>query len=291
MNRKILSFSLPALGLVLLLTSSCVYDEEFAYLNDQVIALNKRVKSLEDTMDTRLGPMRSSQAGFQSDLDQMQGEIRRLSGRLEENEHLLKRAVERDLSDQDSMKTAVSRLSDKMATLEAMVEQQHRYLGLEPPAPKPKEAEAQAPAVAAKEEPKAKPGPAPAQQPAVSKEADLYEKSLALYREGKYEQAVDGFKELLRTYPKSDRADNAQFWIGEAHMALKQYEQAILAYQEVIKKYPKGNKAANATLRQAMAFLEINDKTSAKLLLSKVVKTYPGSNEAKIAQKKLDTLK
>jgi len=291
MNRKILSFSLPALGLVLLLTSSCVYDEEFAYLNDQVIALNKRVKSLEDTMDTRLGPMRSSQAGFQSDLDQMQGEIRRLSGRLEENEHLLKRAVERDLSDQDSMKAAVSRLSDKMATLEAMVEQQHRYLGLEPPAPKPKEAEAQAPAVAAKEEPKAKPGPAPAQQPAVSKEADLYEKSLALYREGKYEQAVDGFKELLRTYPKSDRADNAQFWIGEAHMALKQYEQAILAYQEVIKKYPKGNKAANATLRQAMAFLEINDKTSAKLLLSKVVKTYPGSNEAKIAQKKLDILK
>jgi TolA-binding protein len=59
----------------------------------------------------------------------------------------------------------------------------------------------------------------------------------------------------------------------------------------VIKNYPKGNKAANATLRQAMAFLEINDKTSAKLLLGKVVKTYPGSNEAKIAQKKLETLK
>ena len=290
MNQKIVSFSLPALGLLLLLTSSCVYDEEFAYLNDQVIALNKRVKSLEDTMDTRLGPMRSSQAGFQSDLDQVQGEIRRLSGRLDENEHLMKRAVERDLSDQDSMKAALSRLSEKMTTLEAMVEQQHRYLGLEPP-PKPKEAEAQAPAVAAKGEPAAKPGPAPAQPPPVSKEIDLYEKSLALFQDGKYEQAIDGFKEFLRTYPKSDRADNAQFWIGESHMALKQYEQAILAYQEVIKNYPKGNKAANATLRQAMAFLEINDKTSAKLLLTKVVKNYPGSNEAKIAQKKLETLK
>jgi tol-pal system protein YbgF len=291
MNRKILSFSLSALGLLLLLTSSCVYDEEFAYLNDQVIALNKRVKGLEDTMDNRLGPMRSSQAGFQSDIDQIQGEIRRLSGQLEENEHLMKRSVERDLSDQDSMKSAVSQLSEKTATLEAMVEQQQRYLGLEVPSAKPKEAEAQAPAVASKPEPSAKPGPAPAQQPAVSKEVDLYDKSLALYRDGKYEQAIDGFKEFLRTYPKSDRADNAQFWIGEAYMALKQYEQAILAYQEVIKKYPKGNKAANATLRQAMAFLEINDKTSAKLLLSKVVKTYPGSNEAKIAQKKLETLK
>ena len=291
MSRKILSLPLSAFALLLLLTSSCVYDEEFAYLNDQVIALNKRVKSLEDTMDNRLGPMRSSQAGLQSDLDQMQGEIRRLSGRLEENEHLMKRAVERDLSDQDSMKAELGRLSDKVTTLEAMVEQQHRYLGLEVPPPKPKEAEAKAPAVATKEEPVAKPAPAPAQQPAVSRDIALYEKSLALYQEGKYEQAIDGFKEFLRTYPKSDRADNAQFWIGESYMALKQYEQAILAYQEVIKNYPKGNKAANATLRQAMAFLEINDKTSAKLLLGKVVKTYPGSNEAKIAQKKLDTLK
>jgi TolA-binding protein len=74
-------------------------------------------------------------------------------------------------------------------------------------------------------------------------------------------------------------------------MALKQYEQAILAYQEVIKKYPKGNKVPSALLRQAFAFLEIKDKTSAKLLLSKVVKNYPSSNEAKIAQKKLETLK
>ncbi len=74
-------------------------------------------------------------------------------------------------------------------------------------------------------------------------------------------------------------------------MALKQYEQAILAYQEVITKYPKGNKVPNAMLRQAIAFLEINDKTSSKLLLQKVIKQFPGSSEAKIAQKKLKTIK
>lgn len=289
MNRRTFHFLLPTLGFFLLLTSSCVYDEEFAYLNDQVIALNKRVKSLEDTLDNRLGPMRSSQAGFQSDIEQVQGEMRRVSGRIEENEHLLKRAVERDLSEQDSMKSSLRQLSDKTAAIEAMVEEQQRYLGLE--VPPPKKTEAQGPAVALKEEPRAKPAPLPAQPPAVSKEVDLYEKSLASYQGGKYEQAIDGFKEFLRTYPKADRADNAQFWIAESYMALKQHEQAILAYQEVIAKYPKGNKAANATLRQGMAFLEINDRTSAKLLFGKVVKNYPGSNEAKLAQKKLETLK
>ncbi len=287
MNRRTSCFLLPVAAVALLLLSSCAYDDEFAYLNDQVAALNKRVRTLEDSLDNKLNPVRSSQAGFQSDLDQIQGEIRSLSGRVEENEHLVKRVVEKDLGAQDTVRSTVGQLSEKVATLEARVEQQQRYLGLEAPAPKTGQGET--PPGAIKEEPR--PKPAPAQPPAVSREADLYDKSLALYRDGKYEEAIAGFKEYLKTYSKSDRADNAQFWIGEAYMALKQYEQAILAYQEVIKKYPKGNKAANATLRQAMAFLEINDKTSAKLLLTKVTKNYPGTNEAKIAQKKLDTLK
>jgi len=44
-------------------------------------------------------------------------------------------------------------------------------------------------------------------------------------------------------------------------------------------------------LRQAIAFLEINDKTSSTLILKKVIKQFPKSNEAKVAQKKLDTMK
>jgi tol-pal system protein YbgF len=289
MKRKTSPFFLLSLGLLLLVASSCVYDKEFAYLNDQVIALNKRVRSLEDGMDNRLDPMRSSQAEIQSDLDQMRGEIRRLSGRIEENEHLLRRSVERDLTDQDSIRVAVTQLSDKMVTLEAMVEQQHRYLGLE--SLTPRRAEEAAPPVPIREEPVASTAPAPAQPPVVAKETDAYEKSLTLFRNGRHEEAIAGFRGFLRTQPKPDLAENAQFWIGESHFALRQYEQAILAYQEVIKNFPKGSKVANATLRQGMAFLEIDDKTSARLLLDRVVKNYPNTSEAKIAQQKLSELK
>jgi tol-pal system protein YbgF len=288
MKLRTSRFFLPVVALVFVLLSSCVYDEEFAYLNDQVSALNKRVGSLEDSLNNNLNPVRSSQAGFQSDLDELRGEVRSLSGRVEENEHVIKGTVEKDLGAEDALRSNVAQLSERVAALETMVQQQQQYLGLEAPAAKKEEGQL-APGAIKGAMPKV--SPVPAQAPAASKEVDLYDKSLALYRDGKYEKAIDGFKEFLKTHPKSDRADNAQFWIGESYMALKQYEQAILAYQEVIKKYPKGNKAANATLRQAMAFLEINDKTSAKLLLGKVMKNYPGSNEAKIARKKLDTLK
>ena len=100
-----------------------------------------------------------------------------------------------------------------------------------------------------------------------------------------------GFEALIKKYPDSDRADNAQFWIGECYMGIKKYEKAILAYQEVIKKYPKGNKLPSAMLRQAIAFLEIKDKTSTRLLLKKIINKYPDSSEAQIAKKKLEALK
>jgi len=261
--------------------SACLYDNDVAYLNDQVVALNRRVKSLEDALDTRV---QSGQANLRTDIDEVQEQVRRLNGRIEENERLMKRSVERDLGDQDAMRASVGTMSERVATLESMVEQHHRYLNLPPVQPKP---------VAGAETPPAvKPGtpPVAAVEPK-TRETELYDKSIALYRDGKYEEALEGFRSFVKAFPKSDRADNAHFWIGESYMALKQYEQAILSYQEVIKNYPKGNKVPGAMLRQAFAFLEIKDQTSAKLLLSRVVKNYPNSSEAKIAQNKLATLK
>jgi tol-pal system protein YbgF len=265
----------------LVFLSSCLYDNDIAYLNDQVIALSRRVKSLEDALDTKV---RSGQVNLQTDIDAVQEQVRRLNGRIEENERLVKRAVERDLGDQDAMRNSVGTVSERVAALEGIVEQHHRYLNLPATQPKPGTAEEPPPAV------KPVSPPTAAVEPK-TRETELYDKSIALYRDGKYEESVEGFKTFLKTFPKSDRADNAHFWIGESYMALKQYEQAILAYQEVIKNYPKGNKVPSALLRQAFAFLEIKDQTSAKLLLNRVVKNHPNSSEAKIAQNKLATLK
>ena len=130
----------------------------------------------------------------------------------------------------------------------------------------------------------------PVQQALTGDPGDLYRKGFYLYQTRKYDAARKIFQQYLATYDDS-LSDNAQYWIGESHMALKQYEQAILAFQTVIKKYPRGNKVPNAILRQALAFYELKDKTSARLLLKKLIKKYPRSNEAKIARSKLKTMK
>jgi TolA-binding protein len=58
----------------------------------------------------------------------------------------------------------------------------------------------------------------------------------------------------LKRFPKSDNADNAQFWIGEIYYRQKWYETAILEYQKVIENYPKGNKVQASLLKQGFAF-------------------------------------
>jgi tol-pal system protein YbgF len=265
--------------------SSCVYDKELGYLNDQNKDLNRRVTKLEVDLDSRLKSIHSSQADFGAEIGQLKSEISEISGRVEDNELIIKRSVERDLGAQDNQTDEIARLMEKVNDLEMMVRRQQEYLGLKPLKVKERQEQDAKAFEPTGEEPKV------VKKVPKSDELALYETSMSFFREGKFEQAMDGFKDFLREYPKSNRTDNAQFWVGECYMSLRQYEQAILAYQKVIKKFPKGNKVPNAMLRQAVAFLEIKDKTSARLLLKKIIKRFPKSSEAKIAKTKLKTIK
>lgn len=279
--------------LLLLAASSCVHDREMAYFNEQIASLNRKVSDLQETagsdLKSRLETIQANQARTRLEINQLQTEVSSISGRTEDNEHILRRIVEQDLSQQDTMKARIEELTERLETLDRLVLHQQQYLGLEPPEviepsepPPPEDAPAEA-------SPPHAPPPAP-HVPMPTGEIELYDYALRLHREGKHEEARGAFKHFLAQFPKSERIDNAHFWIAETHMSEQQYEQAILAYQNVIKDFPKGNKAANAMYRQALAFLEIKDKTSARLLLNKVVKDYPGTNDAELAKRKLDSL-
>jgi tol-pal system protein YbgF len=287
---RICKLLLPPLLLVFVL-SSCVYDREMAYFNDQIVTLNRKVSSLEEAtgsdLSAKLEIMQSTQAGMRLELDRIKAELSETSGRAEENEHIVRRIVEQDLSQQDAMKARIEEMAERLETLNRLVLHQQEYLGLEPPEEiKPQEPPEEA---ALEPLPSQEPPAAPA-TPMPSGEIELYNYALGLHRGGKHDEARRTFRHFLDEFPKSGRVENAHFWIAETFMSQQQYEQAILAYQNVIKDFPKGNKAANAMYRQALAFLEIKDKTSARLLLNKVIKEHPGTNDAELAKRKLDSL-
>lgn len=113
-----------------------------------------------------------------------------------------------------------------------------------------------------------------------------YEESYNLFKEKKYKEARDGFNRFIKDFPKSDLADNAQFWIGETYYAEKDFEGAILAYEIVIKNYPQSEKLPGAMLKQGMAFLELGDKKTAKVIFERLIEKFPDSKEAEVAKKK-----
>jgi tol-pal system protein YbgF len=291
------------LGLVIVLSlavASCAtYDRQFMYLNDQIAALNTRVNKMEESLggeiagkfssqlDSKVASLRESQADLGAELDKIRGDLQELSGRVQENRHLVKRAIERDTTEQDVTKASLPELSRRIDELEARVKQLQGYVGLEPGVGQRKTERKEA---LATEKTPEKRIPV-TEEPPVSEEKRRYDLILAEYQKGNYQEALSGFTSFLEKYPTSKLADNAQFWIGECYLSLKQYEQAILAYQEVIKKYPTGNKVANAMLRQAVAFYELKDTLSARLLLKKIIREYPNSSEAKIARTRLNSLK
>ena len=264
----------------LLLFSSCVTEDKFLYLS-------KRIDAIEVKTDKELVSNSGRMATNGAEMDQLKEEMRFLNGRLDENSHLLKRSIEKDTMEGEG----VSGLQERISLLELRVNRISTYLGLEPMIHPQNKDTLTAPVATSQARKPVTPVSQPEPKVKLPSDQTLYDVNMDIYRKEKYEEAIVGFKNFLKKYPKSKLADNAAFWIGESYMSMKKYEQAILAFQKVIKKYPRGNKVPNAILRQALAFFELNDKTSAKLLLRKLIKKYPKSNEAKIARSKLKTIK
>ncbi len=133
----------------------------------------------------------------------------------------------------------------------------------------------------------------PAEKTAVSKKdpAKIYKDIFKLMEQKDYDNALKGFREFIKNYPKHKYADNSQYWIGEVFYARHDWEKAILEFDDVIKKYPKGDKVPDAFLKQALSFYNMDAKKESTILFKKIIKDFPKSDEAKVAQKKLKELK
>ena len=294
--------------------TSCASQKDIIYLNNQVNALyrqskkdekrfEKSLKEFEEKINAyesvqkkkvtnldedkrRLNKdqesIRLHLAQVEADLLEIKDKIQELTGKVEQNSHLLKGAIEEDTTNVDAMVSKMKELSSMLDELKPRIEKIESSLRFKPSVtPKTTGPEKVIPV---QETPKKD---ISTLQEKKLTESETYDRALGYYRDDRYEEAMAGFKNFLTLYPTSDLADNAHFWIGECYRALTKYEEAILAYQKVINGYPKGNKVPSAMLQQALTFEKINDATTANLVFKKLVKNFPKTKEAEIARKRL----
>jgi len=117
-----------------------------------------------------------------------------------------------------------------------------------------------------------------------------YRTGLTQVQRGDSQKAVQTLRGYVNRNPKSDVVPYAQFWIGEAYYSQGKFNEAILAYNEVLVGSPKSDRVPAALLRQASAFAELGDKIDARLILQKLISEHPSSPEAARAKRQLMAL-
>ncbi|MFC1665078.1 tol-pal system protein YbgF [Pseudomonadota bacterium] len=118
-------------------------------------------------------------------------------------------------------------------------------------------------------------------------EQTLYENAFELLKQSRYNEAIRGFNNLLFTYPSSALADDAQYWIAEAHYVTRGFESALLGFRTVVARYPNSPRVPDAMLRIGYIQYEVGAYNQARQTLGELVTRYPSSRVAVSAQTRM----
>ncbi|MGE3277162.1 MAG: tol-pal system protein YbgF [Vicinamibacterales bacterium] len=135
----------------------------------------------------------------------------------------------------------------------------------------------------------APPAPAAPVAPGISPQR-LYDTAWADYTAGQWTLCIEGFNTYLRTFPRSELADEAQYYIGECYFADGKFTEAVDAYTRVAAGYPEGEAVPNAYYKRGIAFDRLGQPDQAKESFEFVIKNYPDSDAARLAKQNLDRL-
>jgi tol-pal system protein YbgF len=210
----------------------------------------------------------------------------------------------------DGLSTTLAALSQRVDDLSAKVDALSRRgaavptpAPMAPVAPGPESAPTARPAPAAPA-PSGPTGAPPGARPSTGalQPQDVYQAAYIDFSKGVYPLAVTGFRDFLRRYPDHQLAPNAQYWIGEAQLAMARgysdarqvdpaLRQAVQEFRKVLANYPRSDKAPAALYKEALVLIELKDPTTAQARLQYLVDNFPQAEETPMARERLTALK
>ena len=86
---------------------------------------------------------------------------------------------------------------------------------------------------------------------------EQYSAAFGLLEEARFEEAHDAFSRFIDANPAHDLAQNAAYWRAESLYARKLYPDAAKAYALNLRQYPEGRKAPDNMVKLGMALLRL----------------------------------
>lgn len=251
--------------------------EQNQVLQAQVVALADTLKTVLARIDDHNGLTRKGFADEKLQLDNISGDVR----------------VVREKQDETNVR--LSSLSQDLEAVRLAIPTSVPCV--QPPAPiglpSPDTPPPGQPPPPAGAEPQPAPPPPPVAPPSLAglHPERMYQTAWADYAAGQFQLAINGFEAFLKTFPKSDLADDAQYYIGEALASSNRLKDALAAYEAVIKSYPGTPRVPDAYYKRGLALEGLNQIPQARESLEYVLKTFPESTAARLAKQYLDKLK
>ncbi len=131
--------------------------------------------------------------------------------------------------------------------------------------------------------------------PAAAASADVadkvsYQAAFDLLKDGQYDKAIAAFQSFMATYPNSQLADNAQYWLGEAYYVQKSFPLALATFEHMAETYPQSRKLPDAMLKIGYCDYELKQFGAARNALSQLITRFPDTPSAGLAQQRLDKM-
>jgi tol-pal system protein YbgF len=117
----------------------------------------------------------------------------------------------------------------------------------------------------------------------------LYDQALSNYWAGLWDLAIEGFTSYIRSFPRSDMADDAQVAIGNSYLQDGKNDKAVEAYDLAIRTYPTGNAIPEAYYKKGLALKNLRQLDRAREAFEFVSRTYPDSDAGRLAKQQLST--
>jgi tol-pal system protein YbgF len=119
----------------------------------------------------------------------------------------------------------------------------------------------------------------------------VYDSAQSDYYSGQYDLAILGFADYIKSYPKSDQADDAQVYICTAYLQDGKNDKAVEACDLAIRTYPSGDKIPDAYYKKGLALQNLRNLNGAREAWEHVVNANPDSDAGRLAKQRLEQIK
>lgn len=119
---------------------------------------------------------------------------------------------------------------------------------------------------------------------------DNYQAAFELLKQQRYEPAALAFQQFLVSFPGSQLADNAQYWLAESYYVTDQFNDALAEFSIVINQYPDSRKVPDALLKMGYCNYELERWNDARAALTRVQTEYADTTAARLAEQRLNRM-